>query len=224
MTKLSLRAAVTLAVLLVADRSAGEDLLRYRGYVLGSSLAVVAQTSGVTATEARTLYQRPMKIEELKWRAPYLAGNAVGGDPVRDIAFKFADGELYQIVVAYERTRIEGLTDADLIDVVSAAYGDPTPGHDAAPREPASDTVVIASWNTPSASVVLIRGTVSPALQLVLTSTTLHARARAAMTEAVALETRDAPQRAIDERDQRTAAAAAAQVKARLANKPAFRP
>ena len=126
--------------------------------LLGSSLAVVAETSGTAATEARTLHERPAKIQELKWRAPYPAFDAVDADPVRDILFTFADGALYQIVVTYERSRVEGLTDADLIDVVSAAYGEPAISQGKVTRvsprlELPSDTVLVARWDTAVSSV-----------------------------------------------------------------------
>ena len=230
MKKTFVLAAVAIGIFLNAHLASGEDLVRYREYTLGTSLAVVAETSRTAATEARTLHVRPAKIQQLKWRAPYPAPDAIGADPVRDVLFTFADDVLYQIVVTYERIRVEGLTDVDLIDVVSAAYGEPvlskgSVARDVSPTlELPSDTVVLARWDTAVASVMLIRGTFSPALQLVLTSKPLYTSARAAIAEAVRLDTREAPQREIDERERHATAAEAAQVKARALNKPTFRP
>ena len=230
MKKVLALAAVTIGIVLTAHRAAGEDLLRYREYALGSSLAVVAKTSGTSANEARTLHERPAKIQQLKWRAPYPAPDAVGADPVRDVLFMFADDALYQIVVTYDRTRVEGLTDVDLIDVVSAVYGEPvlSQGKIAQAASPGlglpSDTVVIARWDTAASSVLMLRGTFSAALQLMLTSKPLYTSAQAAIAEALRLDTHEAPQREINERERHATAAAAAQVKARAQNKPAFRP
>lgn len=231
MNKLFVSAFLTGGILLNAHLGSAADQLRYRDYALGSSVEVVAQTSGTASTEARTLHARPAKIQNLKWRAPYRPLGASGGDPVRDMLFNFVDDALYQIVVVYESTRVEGLTDSDLIDALSASYGKPAlVSKGVVSRsvsqgvELPSDTVVVARWDTTEASVMLIRGIFSTGLQLVLTSRPLYTAARAAITEAVRLDTSEAPRRELDARTRQAATTAAAQAKARAENKAAFRP
>ena len=232
MKKFLALAAIALSVSVVSARSgSAEDLSGYRGYVLGTSLARVAQTSGTAASEARTTHERPVKIQSFKWRAPYRSIDAIQGDPVRDILFKFADDALYQIVVTYDTARVEGLTDDDLIDVLSRVYGEPalvsrgvvarstSPGVELAP-----DTLVVARWDGELSTVMLTRGMFSSGVQLVLTSTPLYTAAREAMTEAVRLDASEAPQRELDARTRQATTAAAAQAKARTQNKAAFKP
>ena len=85
-----------------------QDLSRYRDFVLESSVDTVAAASGVRATEAQTLHERPAKIQELQWRAPYVNPASAAADPVRDVAFTFFNDALYQVVVTYNRDRTAG--------------------------------------------------------------------------------------------------------------------
>jgi hypothetical protein len=221
---------VAFALVSTAGVASAEDQLRYREYALQSSLAVVAQTSGTPAATAKTLHERPAKIQELKWRTPYAATDAMGADPVRDILFAFHDDQLYQVLVTYERSRVEGLTDADLIESLSTVYGAPVLRSSTGARAASSasdipsDTVLVARWEGADSSAVLVRGTFSPGLQLILTSTALNTRARAAIANAIRLDANEAPQREIDERKRHAVAATALQSKARVQNKAAFRP
>ena len=231
MKKFFVFAVLTAGILLNAQSGFSEDQLRYREYALGSSLAMVAQTSGTAVTEARTLHERPAKIQTLRWRAPYGASDATAADPVRDILFHFADDALYRIVVTYDNTRVEGLTDSDLIDVLSIGYGEPAlvskgvVARSASPGvELPSDTLVVARWDTAASSITLIRSMFSSGVQLVLTSSPLATAARTAITEAVRLDTTEAPQRELEARTRQAADATAAQAKARAQNKAAFRP
>jgi hypothetical protein len=228
------RSAVVLAAVMAglsfhARLSFGEDLFQYREYALQSSLSSVAKIGGVDAAEARMLHERPVKLQELRWRAPYAAADATAADPVRDVLFSFYDDQLYQIIVTYERGRVEGLTDADLIESLSAAYGAPVLTNGKVSRavspgaELPSDTVSVARWEKGSSSVMLVRGTFSPGLQLVLTSKPLYARARTAAADSLTLEAREAPQRELDQRKKDAAAATATKAKVRGQNKAAFR-
>lgn len=223
-------AVVAVALFFNAHPTGAEDQLQYREYALRSSLAAVVQTSGADAAEAKTLHERPAKIQELAWRAPYSASDAVGVDPVRDILLSFYDDQLYRVVVTYERTRIEGLTDADLIESLSTVYGAPLLANRKSARAASSgvdvpsDMTLVARWEKGDSSVMLIRAMFSPGLQLILTSHALNARARTATAQAVRLDEREAPQRDIDDRKRDAAAIATAQSKARMQNKPAFRP
>jgi hypothetical protein len=88
----------------------------------------------------------------------------------------------------------------------------------------ATETTVVAQWDDAGSVLTLKRDTHSPQYQLVLISKTLHPRARAAIKEALRLDTQEAPQRERDQRAKDVATARVANDKARVVNKAAFKP
>jgi hypothetical protein len=149
-------------------------------------------------------------------------------DPVRGIVFTFLDDALYQVVVSYDRDRTDGLTNTDIIDTLTAAYGPPVlrsakqqPTRPAAARP---DTVALAQWETAQTSLTLVRAAYAPEFQLILLSKPLSLRARNATREAVRLDAAEAPQRELDQRKKEAAEASAAREQSRTTNKAAFRP
>ena len=203
---------------------------RYREYALGSSIESVVALTGARAGDTRTVHERPARIERLEWRAPYTLSNGEPADPVRDVRFSFYDGQLYEIVVSYDRERTEGLTDADLVESLTAIYGEPlaTPGR-AARRLPSTngigDTMLVAHWEDATSRVMLTQGSdYRPEYQLVLISKPLDALARPAIAEALRLDLHEAPRRELERRNKDLADAREASDKARAVNKPAFRP
>lgn len=219
---------VVVVTLLCGQTVFAQDLSRYRDYVLESSVDTVAAASGQRATEAQTLHERPAKIQELQWRAPYVNPATATADPVRDVAFAFFNNELYQVVVTYDRDRTEGLTNDDIIASLSASYGAPVLKSAIArtdlPAPVLLDTTVLAQWSTAAASVTLLRDTYSPEFQLILSSKPLTARARTAIREAIRLDALDAPRREVEQRKKEVVDTEAALDKARSTNKAAFRP
>jgi hypothetical protein len=206
-----------------------QDLSRYRDFVLESSVDTVAAVSGVRATEAQTLHERPAKIQELQWRAPYVnPATTTSADPVREVEFAFFNDALYQVVVTYNRDRTEGLTNDDIIQSLSASYG--APGLKSAiartglPAGALLENTVLAQWNTAASSVTLLRDTYSPEFQLVLSSKPLSERARGAIREAIRLDALDAPRLEEEQRKKEVADTDAARDKTRSTNKGAFRP
>jgi hypothetical protein len=150
---------------------------------------------------------------------------------VRDVRFSFYDDQLYRVLVTYDRDRMEGLTNDDVIASLSATYGVPLlrnqrAAHGALPADlHAGATTVVAQWEDATSLLTLTRETTfSPQLQLVLVSKTLNPRARAAIKEALRLDTQEAPQRELDQHKKEVADASVAGQKARVLNKPAFRP
>ena len=115
-----------IAVVLVFSSHLGsaQDLSRYRAYVLESSLESVLAASGARAADAKTLHARPAKIQELEWRAPYVNSGSEMADPVRGAVFRFYNDALYQVVVNYDAGRTDGLTNSDIIESLTALYGD----------------------------------------------------------------------------------------------------
>ena len=215
------------AAVLVCSAQPGwtQDLFRYRAYALESSLESVVAMSGVRAADTKSLYQRPAKIQELEWRAPYVSTSDPMADPVRGAVFTFFNDALYQIVVKYDRDRTDGLTNTDIIESLTAVYGQPvarSPKNTAGIALP--DTTLLALWENPGSSLALVRGMYSPDFQLVFTSKALSLRARDAIRESGRLDVIEAPRRELEQRKQEVADRDAARAKARTTNKAAFRP
>lgn len=204
--------------------------LRYREYALESSVASVVKISGARDYEIQTLHERPARIQEVEWRAPYAPSGSELADPVRDVRFSFYDDTLYQIVVTYDRDRTEGLTHGDVVESLSRTYGMPLLSSRGTARGPlsasvpATDTTIVAHWEDATAFLTLTKGTYPPHYQLVLISKTLNARADAAIKEAIRLDAQEAPRRELDRREKNLTDARMASEKARVINKAAFRP
>jgi hypothetical protein len=203
---------------------------QYREYVLASSVASVVKISGARESETKTTHERPARLQELEWRAPYVRSGAQMADPVHDVLFSFYDDQLYQVFVTYDRDRMEGLTKDDLIASISTTYGVPllrnlrTP-HSTLAADVHAATTILAQWEDAASMLTLTQETTySPQFQLVLVSKALNPRARAAIKEAVRLDAQEAPQRELDQRNKAGADALIEGEKARVLNKPAFRP
>ena len=211
-------------LVLNSQLASAQDLSRYRVYALGSSLDSVVAASGARATDMRMLHERPARIQEVEWRAPYVRSGTELADPVRGLIFTFIDDALYQVLVNYDPDRTAGLTDSDIIASLTTTYGAPVL-KSARSRAPAPvNTVVLAQWDSADSSLTLLRGAYSTDFQLVLVSKALSTRARDAIREAVRLDTAEAPRRELAQRKKDAADATAARDKVRTTNKAAFRP
>jgi hypothetical protein len=229
MITMRVAAIASLGFVLGSQPVSAQAPFRYREFALESSVASVVKISDARAVDARTLHERPASIRELEWRAPYVRSGSQQADPVREVVFSFYEDQLYQVVVSYNRDRMEGLTSDDVIESISATYGIPLlrnsrPGLGAVPAGVLADTTVVAQWEDAASLLTLTRSTYSPQFQLVLVSKTLNGRARAAIKEALRLDAQEAPQREMDQRKKDVADAGVASQKARVANKAAFRP
>jgi hypothetical protein len=225
--RLALLVAIGLA--LSALFASAQDLTRYRAYALESSFDTVMAISGARAADAKILHVRPARIQQIEWRAAYARIDDAQADPVRQLTFSFVDDALYQVIVNYDRTRTDGLTNADVIGLLTATYGAPSAlsARDRASSvngESIYDTVVVARWETSAASLTLLRAAYTPEFQLVLVSKPLNTRAQNAIREATRLDAIEAPQRALDQQKKEATDADAAREKARTTNKAAFRP
>jgi len=216
---------VAVALVFSSQLGSAQDLSRYRVYVLESSLESVLAASGARAADVKTLHERPAKIQELEWRAPYVGSGIQLADPVSGAVFTFCNDALYQVVVSYDRDRTDGLTNSDVIESLAAVYGEPVL-RSARTRPPPAlpDTVVVAQWDSNDSSLTLLRGTYTTQFQLVLISKASSARARNAIREAGRLDAIQAPRRELEQRKKEVADAAATRDKIRMTNKAAFRP
>ena len=215
---------IAVALIVSSQVGSAQDLSRYRAYVLGSSLDSVLGASALRAADAKTLHERPAKIQELEWRARLSSRHELA-DPVRGAVFSFCDDALYQVVVSYDLDRTDGLSNSDIIAALTASYGAPVlrSVHNR-PLDAPPDTVVLAQWDRAASSLTLLRGVYSAEFQLILTAKALSTRARSAIREAGRLDAIEAPRRELEQRKKDAAVAAAERDKIRAANRTAFRP
>jgi hypothetical protein len=219
------------ALVLSTSALSGQTTPQYRDFMLGSSLSTVSTQVKASATDVRPVRQHPALIQELSWRVPYFMAdsNEPRKDPVRQITFSFYNDQLFRMAIDYDRTRTEGLTDADMIGALTEVYGPAT-----TPKPRTASTFMsrldvtsgtpVSQWGDAEYSVVLVRPSFGAAFQVIVTSTKLDELARAADAEAVRLDQREAPLREIARLKQDADDARVSQEKARAANKATFRP
>src|SRR5579862_2250450 len=116
-------ALIVLSSLASASLLPAADLSVYREYHLGSSPGDVAKQAGMDSSEAKLISSRPERIEELDWKFNRFRSPAPLPDSVREIRFRFYNGNLFEMMVSYDRDRTGGLTDTDMKDALSAVYG-----------------------------------------------------------------------------------------------------
>jgi hypothetical protein len=202
------------------------DLSKYRSFELGASLAAVARQVAADPSQAKVIHSRPALIQELEWR-PQSLGASSRTESAQTVLFSFYDGQLFRIKVDYDRSEIEGLTVGDFVDALSAAYGPaakPTAPATAAPDSYDDPGEIVAQWQDAQYRFDLIRLSYGPAFRLVGVVKTLEASAQAATLEAKRLDDQEAPQRDAARLASEEDAAKTKLEKARLVNKPKFRP
>lgn len=221
-------ATCTVALVLSGQMLQAQDRTRYRAFELGSDLASVAKLTGTAVSEAKVIHQRPAVIKDLEWRPRYFSGGqSPQTDPVDLMVFRFYDDQLFNIVVDYDRHRTEGMTEADMIEAITATYGlgsKPLPRpRSVMPKYGVPDTP-LAIWGDTEYSVTLLRVTYPETFRLIVSFTRLENLARTAAAEAVRLDANEAPQREAARQKKEAADSLAAQEKAKVENKAVFRP
>jgi hypothetical protein len=204
-----------------------EDFSTYRGFQLGQSLQSVAKQADMKPTDATIVHARPALIQQLDWW-PHsrIQGDVAKVDPVENGLLCFYNGELFRIIVTYDSYRVQGMTAEDMIDVLSATYGKSSkPEVDIAYHSLYGEVApVLARWEDSQYAYNLIRTGDQSSFVMILYSKRLDALAQAAISEAVRLETAEAPQREIEKQKMRAEEDRVAREKARTINKPNFRP
>jgi hypothetical protein len=224
-------AVVALAFVFAAVGLQAQDLSRYRDFQLGSTVAAVQKTSGTTANDLKPIQQRPATIQELRWRpSERYTDRLTPTEPVREVIFTFYNDQLFKMMIDYDRQRTEGLTDADLIDAISVRYGVPvlqaTSLQTNAPVRvaPPDGDAVVARWSDTDTSLTLVRGTYPTTLRLIIARKSTEALAQNAAAEAARLDRVEAPQREMERVNRMAEDGRATAEKARLVNKPLFKP
>lgn len=202
------------------------DLSKYRDFQLGTGLPAIVKQTGANLSQVKVIDRRPALIQELDW-FPQPLGPSSKTEPVKDVAFSFYDGKLYRIAVNYDRYETEGLAAGDFIETISARYGaatNPT-GPSASEQDSNGDREdVLARWEDPLYRFDLTRSSYRPSFTLIAVDKTLDASAEAAIIESKRLDDQEAPQRDAARKASEDEAAQAKLDKARLVNKPNFRP
>jgi hypothetical protein len=198
------------------------DLSSYRTFQLGMDLSAAEKQGAPAAPEVKTIHLRPALIQDLEWRPRASAES----DPLKDVLLTFYNGKLFRIVANYDRYKTEGMTIDDMIEAISATYGPAArPAVEILFPSTFSENVkVIARWEDAESSVNLVRSPYQPSFALVSFSKQLNALAQTATAEAIRLDAQEAPQRDAEQKRRQADQASATQEKARMTNKPGFRP
>jgi len=204
------------------------DLSRYRGFQFGERLPAVAKQAGLDVSQAKVIHERPALIQELEWPMWLASSFSSPQDPVRTILFSFYNGELFRVLVSYDRDETKGLTTEDLTEAISAQYGTAT--------KPANIEIVfsstqvyndseaiIASWADSQYSFNLYRSSYQPTFGMIAFSKGPDALARTATAEAIRLDAVEAPQQEIQPQNQEDEKNRESLERARQVNKSKFR-
>ena len=202
------------------------DLSAYRGFRFGMSVQQAADLAGMKNTDATTIHQQPSLINELDFQPNLFHASAPKEDPVSRIALTFYQGELARIGVAYDRYKVDGMTEDDMIKALSASYGTAArPTAEIAYHSYYAETApVLARWEDSQYSYDLIRSDDRSSFTMILYSKRLDALAQPAILEAVRLEALSAPEREAERARKQAADNQALQEKSRLSNIASFRP
>lgn len=228
MTTLRWFGLVALGCLIGAAALEAQPRPGYRDFPLGDSVASIAGRAGLSASDSRIVHQRPAVLVDLAWRLPYRLNDDLA-DPVRTIVFSFYNDQLFKIVVDYDVQRTAGLNDSDIVQSISATFGQPLTARARLAGGTLSSNgeeagLIVARWGDADHAIVLYRSSYQREFSLVVSSSRLDGLAARAQAEALRLDERDAPQRAIERDKAEAAAARAAEDSARTANRAAFRP
>lgn len=204
------------------------DLATYRAFRIGTDLATVVRATQGESSQVKVLHERPAVIQEIEWRPAY-SGPGSDTQAVRAVALTFYNGQLSRMFIDYKQDKTDGLGVDDMIESISTMYG-------LATRPVATITTgslayayrdsesILARWQDSEYSVSLIRSSYAPAFALIVVSKQLDALRERAAVEAARLDVLEAPQieraRAKNDADKERAR----QEKAKLVNKPGFRP
>jgi hypothetical protein len=204
-----------------------EDFSSYRGFQFGMNLAAASKLAGMKPTDAKLVHQRPAMIQELDWwpNSPVQADRAAMG-PVQDGLLCFYNGELFRIVVTYDRYKVKGMTVDDMVEALSATYGKAGRPTAEIPYHSSYGEVapVLARWEDSQYAYNLVVTGDQSSFAMILYSKRLEALAQAAIVEAARLDTVEQPQRELDQKIKLAEDERLVLEKARSVNKPNFRP
>ncbi|MBI3670041.1 MAG: hypothetical protein HY237_09720 [Acidobacteria bacterium] len=188
--------------LLSAPLLHGQDLSKYRNFSFGMSLVELSNQVDLKPLQTKLIHKRPAVIQELTWWPRESSGSSLQADSVWQVFFTFYNGELYRILVTYDRHATQGLTAEDMVQAISAKYGTAT-RPDAQISFPTNELYrstekVIARWEDSQYSINLFRSSLLNSFGLVMFSKRLDGQAEAAIAESVKLGGKEDPQKEIE--------------------------
>jgi hypothetical protein len=222
----TMRSAVLcfVVLLLTAPMLRAQDLSKYRNFSLGTNLPAVLKHTNQRSVDVKATHDGSLLFQELTWRPANGMGVVSRSESVDELVFSFYKGELYKMVVTYERASTEGLTADDMVKSISAKYGPPTSialEIDSAGKEQYElRQKPVASWEDSQYSFNLVRSSFSNAFQLVIYTKRVNADADAALAQVVKADELEAPQKAIERQNKEADATELARQK----NQKSFRP
>ena len=200
----TMRSAVLcfVVLLLTSPMLRAQGFSKYRNFSLGTNLAAVLKHTDQRLVDVKATRDGSLLFQELTWRPASGIGVSYRSESVDELVFSFYKGELYKMVVTYERASTEGLTADDMVRSISAKYGPATSialEIDAAANEQYGVRgKPVASWEDSQYSLNLVRSSVSNAFQLIIYSKRVAAEADVALAQTVKVDELEAPQKAID--------------------------
>lgn len=236
MNNVLIMATAIFGAMLTTPMIQAQDLSRYREFQFGMGLPAVAKQTRTKPSDAKAVHQRPAIIQELVWEALSFTHSSPPTESVKDIHFSFYNGELFRMVVNYDRERTEGMTDEDIIEAISAKYGPPSrPAaeitlfstqiyNDGEKTYSNQNEKVIARWEDAQYSFNLFHSSIQSTFGLVAYSKRLNTLAQTDVIEAIRLDEQEAPQRELIRQQKRGEDTRMQQEKARRLNKTPFRP
>jgi hypothetical protein len=188
-----------IVILLSTPQVHAQDLSRYRNFSFGTTVADISKQIDQQPANAAVLHERPALIGELIWWPPQPYSSLRPAEPVDQILFSFYNGALYRMLVTYDSSATKGLTDEDMIRVVSAKYGVATRPVAAVVNFPMNPSYkatqrVIARWEDSQYSLNLFRSYVDT-FAIVMFTKQMDAQAGISIAESVKLEQQEAPQK-----------------------------
>src|SRR5438309_4429176 len=175
-----------------------QDLSRYRNFSFGVTVADLSKQIDAKPADVTVVHEHPALIGELTWWPPQPYSSLRPAEPVDQILFSFYNGALYRMLVTYDSSATKGLTDEDMIRVVSAKYGTATrpvvvvnfpmnPSYKATEK-------VIARWEDSQYSLNLFRS-YTDTFAIVMFTKQLDAQAGISIAESGKLGQQEAPQK-----------------------------
>ena len=175
-----------------------QDLSQYRHFSFGMTVTDVCKLIDTKPADITVVHERPALIEELTWWPPQPYGPSRPAEPVDQLLFSFDNGALYRMLVTYDSSATKGLTDEDMIRVVSAKYGGATRPVAVVnfPMNPSYKATekVIARWEDSQYSLNLFRS-YGDTFAIVMFTKQLDAQAGVSIAESVKLDQEEAPQK-----------------------------
>jgi len=189
-------------LLLAGPMLGAQELSKYRGFALGTSVANVLKLTDQKPADVNLPHAGSTIFQEVTWWPPNTPGNTFRPDSVEQMHFSFYNGKLYKLSVTYEQSATEGMTSEDMQKSIAAKYGPATS------VAPVSDSVandrydakekVVASWEDAENSFNLVRSSFTGRFGLVICAKRANAEAEMAIAETERLEKEAGPMKAAE--------------------------